>query len=400
MYSVLKKKQGNRSINQDTSSYIDPSDVSGEYLGAPPELENDVIEPSFRLDSTDSGLKNSTAEKQKKKAPVFKTTTKASLNDPIPAPEQTIDESVEKPKQNNELEARLAGVEKPVAIKPKLDPNSSTIITELVAKIKNPLPVEQQELLILFRLHDFKFNRKVHLFGLNQLTEKWRDIELEQPSARFVELGVSIQLADRDGAMTEKELHDFQQMVLEFTNKFDAPFEFSMPIDDAYDQGQALDAIGRRYDSMAVLNIVSKTQSGFRAADLGSCARDLMMSCDKKGIYLKTVGQKDNISILYRLAITDGAGNLLPPNAITAMSHDLVMYMNVPATSEPQKVFKEMVKDANSLATWLEGKVVDRNRHNMTDHSYSVLMQQVVDITESMKKDGLSPGDVVSKMLF
>ena len=255
-------------------------------------------------------------------------------------------------------------------------------------------------MLILFRLHDFKFNRKVHLFGLNQLTEKWRDIELEQPSARFVELGVSIQLADRDGAMTEKELHDFQQMVLEFTNKFDAPFEFSMPIDDAYDQGQALDAIGRRYDSMAVLNIVSKTQSGFRAADLGSCARDLMMSCDKKGIYLKTVGQKDNISILYRLAITDGAGNLLPPNAITAMSHDLVMYMNVPATSEPQKVFKEMVKDANSLATWLEGKVVDRNRHNMTDHSYSVLMQQVVDITESMKKDGLSPGDAVSKMLF
>ena len=400
MYSVLKKKQGNRSINQDTSSYIDPSDVSGEYLDAPPELENDVIEPSFRLDSTDSGLKNSTAEKQKKKAPVFKTTTKASFNDPVSTPEQTIDESVEKPKENNELEARLAGVEKPVAIKPKLDPNSSTIITELVAKIKNPLPVEQQELLILFRLHDFKFNRKVHLFGLNQLTEKWRDIELEQPSARFVELGVSIQLADRDGAMTEKELHDFQQMVLEFTNKFDAPFEFSMPIDDAYDQGQALDAIGRRYDSMAVLNIVSKTQSGFRAADLGSCARDLMMSCDKKGIYLKTVGQKDNISILYRLAITDGAGNLLPPNAITAMSHDLVMYMNVPATNEPQKVFKEMVKDANSLATWLEGKVVDRNRHNMTDHSYSVLMQQVVDITESMKKDGLSPGDAVSKMLF
>ena len=118
MYSVLKKKQGNRSINQDTSSYIDPSDVSGEYLDAPPELENDVIEPSFRLDSADSGLKNSTAEKQKKKAPVFKTATKASLNDPVPTPEQTIDESVEKPKQNNELEARLAGVEKPVAIKP------------------------------------------------------------------------------------------------------------------------------------------------------------------------------------------------------------------------------------------------------------------------------------------
>jgi len=403
IYSVFKKQQGSRSINQDTSSYIDPSDVSGEYLGVSPDLENDVIEPSFRLDSAESGLKNEAPDRQKKKdkkAPVFEKQKNTPLKAVDPLPDQAAEKSSEKTKTKLVLEERSVGTEKKVDLKPKIDPNSSTIITELVAKIKNPLPVEQQELLTLFRLHDFKFNRKVHLFGLNQLTEKWRDIELELPSARFVELGLSIQLADRDGAMTEKELHDFQQMVLEFTNKFDAPFEFSMPIDDAYDQGQALDAIGRRYDSMAVLNIVSKTQSGFRAADLGSCARDLMMSCDKKGIYLKTIGQKDNISILYRLAITDGAGNLLPPNAITAMSHDLVMYMNVPATSEPQKVFKEMVKDANSLATWLEGKVVDRNRHNMTDHSYSVLMQQVVDITESMNKDGLSPGDAVSKMLF
>ena len=410
LYSVYKKKQSDWHIDHDTSSYIDPSDTSGEYLEATPEQEQEKIEPSFRLDPTKEGSNKSKSAKPKpvkayaeKKAPVFG----APKEEPSQVSGSFANESIEeapKPSTSNlELEVRPVNTKRAkdrANIKPKLDPNSSTITTELVAKIKNPLPVEQQELLTSFRLHDFKFNRKVHLFGLNQLTENWRDIEFELPSARFVELGLSIQLADRDGAMTEKELHDFQQMVLDFTNKFDAPFEFSMPIDDAYDQGQALDIIGRRYDSMAVLNIVSKTQGGFRVADLGSCARDLMMSCDKKGIYLKTIGQKDNISILYRLAITDGAGNLLPPDAITAISHDLVMYMNVPATSEPQKVFQEMIKDANSLATWLEGKVVDRNRHNMTDHSYSVLMQQIVDITENMKKDGLSPGDAVSKLLF
>lgn len=287
-----------------------------------------------------------------------------------------------------------------MAAKPKVDKDSSSVVTDLVARIKNPDPIEQQGLLSLFRKHDFKFHRKVHIYGLNQLTDMWRDIEFELPSARFTELGVSIQLADRDGAMSQKELHDFQQMVLEFTNFYDAPFEFSMEIDDALKQAIALDQIGRRYDSMAVLNVVSKSKSGFRMADIESCARDLMMSTDKNGIFMKTLGTKNNISVLFRLACTDGSGQFGISSGSTAPVHDLVVYMNVPATTDPEMVFQEMVKDANSLATWLEGKVVDRNGRVMTQRSYSMLMQQVSDITFSMQQDGLVPGDSVAKKLF
>jgi FtsZ-interacting cell division protein ZipA len=287
-----------------------------------------------------------------------------------------------------------------LAPKPKLDKESASVVTELVARIKNPDPIEQQGLLSLFRKHDFKFHRKVHIYGLNQLTDMWRDIEFELPSARFTELGVSIQLADREGAMSQRELHDFQQMVLEFTNAYDAPFEFSMEIDEALKQALALDQIGRRYDSMAVLNVVPKAKAGFRMADIESCARDLMMSTDKNGIFMKTVGSKNNISVLFRLACTDGSGQFGISSGTTTPVHDLVVYMNVPATKDPEMVFQEMVKDANSLATWLEGKVVDRNGRIMTQRSYSMLMQQVSDIAFSMQQDGFIPGDAVAKKLF
>lgn len=287
-----------------------------------------------------------------------------------------------------------------VAGKPKVDEQSSSVVTELVARVKNPEPIEQRDLLSLFRTHDFKFHRKVHIYGLNQLTDLWRDIEFELPSARFVELGVSIQLADREGAMSKKELHDFQQMTLEFSEKYDAPFEFSMDLDEALKQAQILDQIGRRYDSMAVLNVVPKSKAGFRIADIESCARDLMMSTDKNGIFMKTQGQKNNLSVLFRLACTDGSGHFgVSSNTMTPV-HDLVVYMNVPATRDPETVFQEMVKDANSLATWLEGKVVDRSGKVMTQRSYSVLMQQISDIAFSMQQDGLSPGDAISKKLF
>lgn len=285
----------------------------------------------------------------------------------------------------------------------KMFTDADSVITDLVARVLNPNPIEQSDLISLFRDHDYKFHRKVHIYGLNELTDMWRDIEFELPSARFLELGISIQLCDRDGAMSKKELHDFQQMALQFCERYDAPFEFSMEIDSALKQAQALDQIGRRYDSMAVLNVVPKSKAGFRMADIQSCARDLMMSTDKSGIFMKTEGQKNNITVLFRLACTDGDGHFgiqSTGQASATPVHDLVVYMNVPGTRDPEMVFQQMVKDANDLAVWLDGKVVDRTGKAMTQRTYSTLMQQISDIAYSMQQDGLSPGDAVAKKLF
>ncbi len=285
----------------------------------------------------------------------------------------------------------------------KVFKDADSVITDLVARVLNPGPIEQSDLLSLFREHDFKFSRKVHIYGLNELTDMWRDIEFELPTARFLELGISIQLCDREGAMNEKELYDFQQMIYQFCERYDAPFEFSMNIDAALQQAQILDQIGRRYDCMAVLNVVPKSKSGFRMTDIQSCARDLMMSTDKNGIFMKTEGQKNNITVLYRLACTDGEGHFGVGNSQQASAipvHDLVVYMNVPATRDPEVVFQQMVQDANDLATWLDGKVVDRAGKVMNQRTYATLMQQISDIAYSMQQDGLMPGDAVAKKLF
>ena len=377
-YSVFKKKQQQRRMNRHIDSFGDGTD---EQITS--EASSSFNEPSIEPQPAPQ------PEKVSLKQQIANRVTRNKGNDEKTQAEEGTSDNLAK-----------SDAEEADELKPRIDEASSTVVTELVAKVKNPLPIEQHELLTLFRMHDFKFHRDVHIFGLNQLTESWRDIEFELPTARFVELGVSIQLADREGAMSQKELHDFQQMVLEFSNKFDAPFEFSMGIDDAFEQGQTLDKIGRRYDSMAVINILPKTTNGFRTADVESCARDLLMSSDKNGIFLKTIGQKDNISVLYRLACTDGSGHYGAASHATAVTHDLVMYMNVPATKEPHKVFEQMVSDANSLATWLEGKVVDQNRRTITERSYSLLMDQIIDITNNMRGDGLVPGDAVSKKLF
>lgn len=276
----------------------------------------------------------------------------------------------------------------------------SELVTELVARLKDTKPLEQRELLALFRDFDYKFNRKVHIYGLNELTDMWRDVEHELPSARFVSLGISIQLADRNGNVASKELHDFQQMVLAFTERFDVPFEFSMDVDEAKEHAAQLDKITQRFDVMAVLNIVPRNKVGFRSADIESCARDLMMVKDNRGIFVKAKGQKQNLTVKYRLACPSGSGNFGIKSGAMSPIHDLVVYMNVPAVDEPDLVFLDMVEDAKKLATWLDGKVVDRQGKVMTQRSYEKLMKEVSDVVYDMQQEGLVPGDMLTKKLF
>lgn len=412
-YSVMRQKKArpDSSGKQHGQNYVDP--LFAELEQREKGQTTDDAKTASKTDPALAEVKQASVGTAESESPldvankaaelVSNSTASTSSKQTEPSPSEA-----ESPAVKSEPDSSVVKKVEPtlVATKPKtineppqLDA-AQGILTELVARVKNPDPIEQKELLKLFRNHDFKFHRKVHIYGLNELTDLWRDIEFELPSARFVELGVAIQLADRDGAMTNKELHDFQQMALDFSNKFDAPFEFSMDIDVAMKQAQILDQIGRRYDSMAVLNVVPRAKTGFRIADIESCARDLRMSTDKNGIFVKTRGHKQALTVLYRLACTDGSGHFGATSGSMTPVHDLVIYMNVPATETPDSVFQDMVKDANSLATWLDGKVVDRNGKVMTQRSYSVLLQQISDIAYSMQKDGITAGDAVSKKLF
>ncbi|MEO0369302.1 MAG: hypothetical protein AAF197_11035, partial [Pseudomonadota bacterium] len=276
---------------------------SEQAISSPEELaETTDIEESSSVDFLKESPSNKPNLFQRSAAKISGLTKSA----PSPLPESSPPETqVDKPGPKPDLVYSAEDVPLDDPIRAEGD---GSIITELVARINVPQAIEQKELVSLLREHDYKFRRQIHLYGLNQLTDIWCDLEQELPSALFVDLGLSIQLADREGPMSSKESHDFQQMVLEFTDRFDAPFQFSMDIDAALDQARRLDRIGNQYDSLAVLNIVPRARTGFRFADVESCARDLVMSTDRDGIFVKTAGQRNNMYVLYRLACTDGEG--------------------------------------------------------------------------------------------
>ena len=272
---------------------------------------------------------------------------------------------------------------------------------ELVARVLGENVISRDEILAIFRKYDFLLARKLHVFGFNTLTQIWSNVEREDISAVFTDLGISVQLADKSGALTRKELNTFSQLVLEYSETFNRQFSFSMDLDDAIEIGRELDELGRRHSSMVVLNIVPKRKDGFRSSDIDSCTRDLNMSQSKTGVFTRYRRVNNRSNTLYHVAVADEKGKFRPVIKQSPFRiHDIVIYLNVPTVKNPSEAFNNMADESRKLATWLDGKLVDKHHRNMTTKGISTLKNQVVEIEQNMQDDGITPGGALSHKLF
>lgn len=272
---------------------------------------------------------------------------------------------------------------------------------ELVAKILGENVIVRDDVLAIYRKYDFMLVRKLHIFGFNTLTQMWSDVEREDVSAVFTDLGVSVQLADKSGALTRKELNAVSQLVLELSDTYDRKFSFSMDLDEAIEVGRELDELGRRHSAMVVLNIVPKRKEGFRSSDIDSCARDLNMSQSDVGVFTRYRRENARSTAQYHVAVADDTGQFRPVKKQSPFRiHDIVVYLNVPAVENPSDAFVKMVDEARKLATWLDGKLVDKHRRNMTTKAIRVLTDQVGEIERHMLQDGIAPGGPLSQKIF
>ena len=272
---------------------------------------------------------------------------------------------------------------------------------EIVAKVSGPESIARDKCLALYRRYDYLFTRNLGIFGRNSLTHIWENMELADQSAEFDDIAVSLQLADKSGAMTRKESNTFSTLALEFADTFSKKMVFSMDVDNAVEKGRMLDELARKYDAMVVSNIIPKRRRGFRSTDIRSCTRDLQMVQSKNGVFGRFDQVENVASLRYSLAIAGADGKYIPVSGKEPFQvEDIVVFLNVPLVKNPLDAFDLMIKDARKLAAWLDGKIVDKNGKNITSSTLEKLAEQISVIEKEMELDGLVPGEALCKKLF
>lgn len=266
---------------------------------------------------------------------------------------------------------------------------------EYVARIPGDNVIKRDSALGIYRQNEFDLSKPHRIFGLSHPTRMWCDLEKQPESARFTDFGLTLQLADRDGPADESELNQFSQIVLKLAEVFGRRFQFSCGLDEALEQARYLDKLIRKYDALAILNIVARNDP-FRIADIDAAAGELGMVRNPKHVYVKY----DDDRPVYRLADRSQTGEEGGDDDPDRVTRGITLFMDIPRTRDPARIFNDMVADAKVLCKRLDGKLVDDNHRGMTQKGLKRIGQEIRSMAAEMEKDGIPPGRDYAMKLF
>lgn len=311
------------------------------------------------------------------------------------------DTSAEPAAETDHWESQLKDAEElvntPIDGVPEMQDNGADEVIQLeyVARIPGKNVIKRDSALGIYRQNEFDLTKPHRIFGLSHPTRMWCDLEKQPDSARFTDFGLTLQLADRDGPADESELNQFSQIVLKLSEVFGRRFQFSCGLDEALNQAQFLDKLIKKYDALAILNIVARNDA-FKLSEIDAAARELGMVPNARSVYVKY----ENEHPVYRLADrekTTENGSDDDPERVT---RGITMFMDIPRTLDPARVFNDMVSDAKELCKRLDGKLVDDNHRGMTQKGLKRISQEIRTMAAEMEKDGIAPGRESAMKLF
>lgn len=280
------------------------------------------------------------------------------------------------------------------------DLSDDNIPIELVARIPGSSPINRDTALGLYRQFEFEIKKPHRIFGLLHPQRKWCDMEEQPDSAQFTDFGVSVQLADRSGPITESELNRFSQMVLRFGEVFGRRFKFSVSLNDALEYAHKLDEFCKKFDAVAILNVVARNQN-FRGSHIHQCAKEMGLQLNQRSIYEKRQPNVQGGELIYSLASLQNNGELpLSPGGEMFTTSGITLFMNIPRLTNPAQVFNDMVADAKEICKRLDGKLVDHNLRGMTQKGLKRISQQIRQIVHEMESGGVRPGSEKTLRLF
>jgi hypothetical protein len=236
--------------------------------------------------------------------------------------------------------------------------------------------------------------KPVRWYGLPVGAAAWETLQPWR-EARYQQVVVTLQLADRNGSVQEEQLAALCSL-LQVLSESHGLRVVCDETDDALERAQAIDHFCVDVDVLIGLNVVARGDGTVDLARIVREAGDRGMVLGVDGVFqlLDSRGEP-----LYALCNHD-AEPFSPEGVEGQTSQGVTLQFDVPRVPDGLKAFDSMVAFGRKLANDVGGLLVDDNLRPLTDSGIEKIRTQLAHIYERMEARGVSSGSRRALRLF
>ena len=268
------------------------------------------------------------------------------------------------------------------------------------AKITGARDVGRETVLAIYREGAMDLTKPHSIHGLKEPERVWCNLEDEAEDSRFADLVVTVQLADRAGAISEREMNRFSALVSKLSEGTGREFRFMTTVDNAFAQADAIAEFIDYFDSIFVVNITPQGANRFQGTAIDRTAPRMGLERDTNRYYsrFKSVG-KGRVT-LYSLADLSETGRFDFDNMNFFSARGLIFFTKPAVNRSPGAVFAEMVDTAKAFASRIQGVVNSPNHDDLSQDDVETIRASIEQVAAEMERLGIPAGGDQATRLF
>ncbi len=240
----------------------------------------------------------------------------------------------------------------------------------------------------------FDFGKRISVCGLNPANGMWEKVMAESRQ-QYVSFKLALQLADRNGPVTEAQLGAFRNLVRDLARVGAA--EASLPdAADAVARAGWLDTFCAEVDHVIGLNILPGGDRLLLGSDVAQIAAQYELRLLADGFFHLLDAQGQIVFSLRNFDDSPFEQDDMDGMPVVGLS----LQMDVPRVEMPARRFDELVTLARSIGEDLGAAVVDDHRMELGDGAIAMIRAQVAAIEKRMLADPIVPGSALARRVF
>lgn len=236
-------------------------------------------------------------------------------------------------------------------------------------------------------------SRHIAWYGWADLDNKWFPIDVRTPGS-INRACVTLQLVDRRGAISDREVERFYDRLGRICDQFLAVPRLPEK-SETLARARELDQFCADVDIQIAVSVLA-SQEPFDGMRLRGLAEAAGLTLGKDGCFhaIDEFGQR-----MFVLANQESAP-FTPEQIRHLHTRGLSLVLDVPRVSAPSNAFDSMVDFARHLASSLGGEIVDDNRTPLSERSVSLIRNQIGQFEARMERQAIPAGSDIAQRLF